>query len=443
MVNTTTTSPAPVRSSGYSYYVIAVLMLAYMLSLTDRVILGFLIEPVRAELGLTDTQIGLLLGFGFVLFYSILGIPLGALADRGNRRNIITVGIIVWSLATAASGLAAGFIGLLVARALVGAGEATLTPCTISTIGDRFEPEKSGFAYSLYSLGGIFGIGIAMALGGYLVHWTRDMSMTLPFIETTIEGWRLVFMLVGLAGVPFALFLFFTVSEAPRRKVAMVKHPSMIDIMKHIRKHGRAFFGLFGGYSAQVFSTYVPILWAAAHFQRYHNLDPQYMGWTFGIIFGLCGGIGVIIGGLLSDKLTKRGILEAPATVLMWSVPFQIPLVWIAFTTTDSTTALIVLGISMAVSSLYGGLQGTIVQVMTPGPMQGRMMAIYLLCITILGMGLGPSVVGFLSDYVYEGPMSLGYALATSMVGALVVTGIILWFSLPHMRRCIAAVRAK
>jgi len=165
MAESTHTIPAsaPWPKPAYSWYVVAVLMVAYMLSLMDRVLLGFLIEPVRMDLGLSDTQIGLLLGFGFVMFYSVLGVPLGALADRSNRRNLIVAGLVVWTLATAGTGFAGGFAAILFARTMVGAGEAALSPCAVSTIGDSFPRHKVGFALSIYSIGGAVGIGVATA----------------------------------------------------------------------------------------------------------------------------------------------------------------------------------------------------------------------------------------------------------------------------------------
>lgn len=425
--------------NGYAYFVVVLLMLAYMLSLMDRVILGFLIEPIRHELSLNDTQIGLLLGFGFVLFYSILGIPLGAVADAGNRRNLIVGGIIVWSLATAGTALASGFGALLLARTLVGAGEATLSPAAISTIGDRFTRERAGFAVSLYSLGGAFGIGIAMAIGGYLVAWTADFSWTVPLLNVEIGGWRLVFVIIGLAGIPFALFMLATMREAPRR-AARAAHPSMKTVASHMLRHKLAFTGLLVGFGAQVLSTYVPMLWAAAHFQRAHRFEAIELGIPFAVSFGLASGIAVIVGGLLSDWMTRRGVNDAPARVLFFSIPLQIPFVWVCFTGDQPTLALWAMSLLGFIASLYGGLQGTIVQLLTPGPMQGRMMAIYLFCVTVIGMGGGPLITGALSQHVFDGPSGLGLAMAVTMTGALLVSALVLALSRGAMRRCISEV---
>jgi len=426
---------SPVRA----YYVVIMLMIAYMLSLLDRVLLGFLIEPVRLDLGLSDTQIGLLLGFGFALFYSVLGVPLGALADRGNRRNLIVVGLLIWTLATAATGFAGGFIAILLARTMVGAGEAALSPCAVSTIGDSFPRHKVGFALSIFSIGGAVGIGVATAVGGYLAAWTAGMSWSIPALDLVLEGWRLVFVIVGFAGLPFALLFMLTVREAPRKATTTV-HPPMSRVFSHMNSNRSAFFGLFFGFGMQVLSTYIPMLWAAAHFHRLQGLGPLQLGLAFALIFGLASSVGVLVGGKLSDRAIGRGISDAPARVLFWAIPVQVPFVWLAFTLDDATLALFSLGVQSLVASMYGGLQGAMVQLLSPSNMHGRMMAIYLLSITVTGMGVGPLIVGALSQYVFSGNGALGYAMATTMTVAMFCAAVILTVTRNSMKQCIAKV---
>ncbi|RIA37984.1 putative MFS family arabinose efflux permease [Hephaestia caeni] len=426
---------SPARASAYSYYVVVLLMLAYMLSLMDRVMLGFLIEPVRHELGLSDTQIGLLLGFGFVLFYSILGVPLGAMADRGNRRNLMVGGILVWSLATAGTAFAAGFAGLLLARTLVGAGEATLSPGAVSTIGDRFPRERVGFALSLYSLGGAFGIGVAMAVGGYLVEWTSALSWAVPALGIELSGWRLVFLIVGLAGVPFAVLMLATMREAPRRGERK-EHPPLSAVIDHMARHKLAFAGLLLGFGMQVLSTYVPMLWAAAHFQRAFAMSPLQLGLAFTLIFGVATGVGVLIGGAINDMAMRRGISDAPARLVFWGIPLQLPFVWLAFVSGEPSFALWMLGFQILFASLYGGLQGAMVQVLTPSTMHGRMMGIYLFSVTVVGMGVGPLVTGALSQHGFSGNGALGLAMAATMTLALVLAALMLTVARRAMREC-------
>lgn len=404
-------SPA---SKRYAIYVVLVLMLAYMLSFMDRVLISLMIDPIRADLGLGDTQVGLLVGFGFVLLYSVMGIPFGVMADNGNRRNLMVFGVLGWSAATAVSGFAGGFLSLLAARAMVGIGEATLSPAAYSTIADRFEKRRLGFAVSLYNMGVSLGGGVAMLFGGMLVAWAMKTSVPMPWGELT--GWRLAFVAVGLLGVPLAALMMLTVREAPRRR-GNVKAPPLSALLNLAQTHKKAFAGVVIGYSILVIAAYGAMLWAPVHFARAHDLTPSQVGLAFGIIIGLFGTIGLAVGGILSDRSAKRGHVDAPVRVVLASAIIQFPLLMGAYLVTDTTIALILAAAGMATVSTIGGLQAATLQILTPASMRGRMTAIYLLVANMAGMGLGPLVIGFVSEHMFDGPASLGKALA-------VVTGV-------------------
>lgn len=404
-------SPA---SKRYAIYVVLVLMLAYMLSFMDRVLISLMIDPIRSDLGLGDTQVGLLVGFGFVLLYSVMGIPFGVMADNGNRRNLMVFGVLGWSAATAVSGFAGGFLSLLAARAMVGIGEATLSPAAYSTIADRFEKRRLGFAVSLYNMGVSLGGGVAMLFGGMLVAWAMKTSVPMPWGELT--GWRLAFVAVGLLGVPLAALMMLTVREAPRRR-GNVKAPPLSALFELAKTHKKAFTGVVFGYSILVIAAYGAMLWAPVHFARAHGLTPAQVGLAFGIIIGLFGTIGLAVGGILSDRSAKRGHVDAPVRVVLASAIIQFPLLMGAYLVTDTTIALILAAAGMATVSTIGGLQAATLQILTPASMRGRMTAIYLLVANMAGMGLGPLVIGFVSEHMFDGSASLGKALA-------VVTGV-------------------
>lgn len=393
----------------YAIYVVLVLMVAYMLSFMDRVLISLMIDPIRSELGLGDTQVGLLVGFGFVLLYSIMGVPFGAIADSGNRRNLMVGGVLGWSAATAASGFAGGFLSLLTARAMVGIGEATLSPAAYSTIADRFEKRKLGFAVSLYNMGVSLGGGAAMLFGGVLVAWAMATAIPLPWGELT--GWRLAFVAVGLLGVPLAAVMLLTVREAPRRQGA-AKAPPLSALWALAMQHKAAFGAVVIGYSIIVIAAYGAMLWAPVHFARAHGLSPAQLGLAFGVIIGLFGTIGLAVGGLLSDRSAKRGNVDAPVRVVLISAIIQFPLMMGAYLASDTTIALILAAAGMATVSTIGGLQAGTLQILTPATMRGRMTAIYLLVANMAGMGLGPLLTGFVSEHMFDGPTSLGKALA-------------------------------
>lgn len=422
---------------GYSYYVVILLMLAYMLSFLDRVLISLLVEPIRQEFGLGDTEIGLLVGFGFVLFYTVLGVPFGAAADRTNRRNLIVMGLIGWSLATAGSGLVSGFGGLLLMRALVGVGEATLSPAALSTIADRFPPERLGFAISIYSSGVVLGGGIAMGFGGMIAQWAASTSVTLPVLGM-IEGWRLAILLVGLLGLPLALLLLTTMREAPRGS-SQSEVPGLSVLLATMRSNAAAFATVFLGYGCAVISAYIPLLWGPALLGREHGMATGEIGLALGVIVGVCGLAGVLTGGALSDRLVRRGTPHAPILIVLATLPLQILILGGAYLAADTRPTLILLGIGTFLSSILGGLQATTVQLLTPAAMRGRAMAIYLLVVTILGMGLGPLAIGLFSDRVFGG---LPLSLATVSTVSLGLAAIILWLGRGAVRRSIIAARA-
>ncbi len=420
------------RPGAYAYYVVALLTLAYMLSFLDRILISLVVDPIRQEFGVGDAAIGLLVGFGFVLLYSIMGLPFGKLADRGNRRNLIVFGIIGWSLATMACGLAGSFAMLAIARALVGIGEATLSPAAYSTIADRFPAASRGFAISLYSLGVTLGGGLAMVFGGQLVEWTSGVSLSLPFgIE--VGEWRLAFLAVGFLGFPLALLLLATMREAGRQVPAIqpadgskASEDGGFDILfAWIRQHRRAFITILSGYSVLIIATYMPMLWAPAHFARLHGMSPSEIGSHFGLMIGGLGSAGLILGGLWSDRLARRGHIDAPVRIVILSILMQLATMVAAYLVTDRSLALLLLAAGMLAVSLIGGLQAATLQAMVPPLLRGRVSAVYLLFANLAGMGIGPLLVGLFSEHVFAGPNSLGLSLAslsgTSLVVALAI----------------------
>jgi MFS family permease len=406
----------------YSYYVVLLLMLTYILSFLDRVLICLLAEPIRAEFDLGDTEIGLLVGFGFVLFYTVLGLPFGAAADRFNRRNLIVMGLIGWSLATAGSGLIGGFGGLLAMRALVGVGEATLSPAALSTIADRFPPERLAFAIALYSSGVVLGGGLAMGFGGMLADWAGQTSVSLGALGT-VSDWRLAMLAVGLLGLPLALLLLATMREAPRT-AARAEVPGFGELLATIRANGRAFATVFLGFGSIVIAGYIPMLWGPALLAREHGMAAPDIGLALGVIVGLCGFVGVLSGGILSDRLTRSGVVDAPILVVLMTLPLQILAFGTAYMIDDTRSTLVLLGVGAFLSSMLGGLQATMVQLLTPPAMRGRAMALYLLVATLLGMGLGPLVIGLLSDHVFA---TLPPVLATVSTISLTIAMGILW----------------
>ena len=414
---------SPPRGLGYSYYVVAVLAVAYMLSFMDRTLISLLIGPIKAEFHLNDTELGLLIGFGFVVLYSLLGLPFGALADRADRRWLIIVGLIAWSFATSASGFAGGFVALMAMRTLVGVGEATLSPSAYSTIADRFPADRLGVAIAIYAAGVSVGGGLAMIFGGMLVEWAKSATMVLPLVGA-LSGWRLALVVVGLLGLPLALLMALTIREAPRRVHAA--SPPLSELLAYIGARPAAMIGGLACFAFANVANYVVFLYGAPLFMRVHGFDARTTGLALGSIVAVFGTVGMIGSGYVADRLTRRGFSDGTIRVIFWCLLAQIPIMPAAFLVGDPRIALALMVPTMILTTAASSVQGTALQLMTPPRMRGRIVALYLLVVTLVGMGIGPLMIGVLSDHVFTSKTGLASAMAVVALTGLIVASLIL-----------------
>lgn len=430
-------------ATGYGYYVVGVLMLAYMFSFIDRTLLSLVIDPIRKDLGLTDTQVSLLVGFAFAAFYTLLGLPVGRWVDTRGRRNLIALGIALWSLATVACGLANSFWRLFAARMAVGVGEATLSPSAYSLIPDFFPPHRLGFAMGVYSCGVTVGGGLAMLIGGYVVQWASHSAPVVPLIGP-VAGWQAPFLIVGLPGLLVALLVMLTVREPKRRLergATASSAPKISEVLAYLKVHWRVFAPLFAGLSGIVIAGYAFNFWAPAYFMRVHGLKPSEVGLVFGLGFGVFGTLGVLAGGAISDRVAKSGKLDAPLRVSIWSAIAQAPLFVIAYLAPTREVAVAVFIVTLFFASIYGGLQAAAIQAMTPNRMRGQVAALYLTIANMIGLGLAPTWTAWMTDHLFGGPLGTGKSLAVTTVVSLTVGVLLLTLALKPAQRQIAALR--
>ena len=263
-------------------------MLCYTLSFVDRQILSLLVGPIKHDLHISDTQMGLLLGFAFAIFYTFAGLPIGRIVDTYGRRNPIAVGIFLWSIMTAVCSLARSYWTLFLARIGVGVGEATLSPAAFSLISDYFPAEKLGLAISVYTMGIFFGSGVALAVGGTIVDSVMHMPALHVPILGTIATWRLSFLLVGIPGILVGL-LVYTVREPLRKNVlrdstGAMAHVGVIDMLRQIRQRWQSFWGMAIGMVFQSLASYAFLSWAPTFFQRIHGWTAGQAGRALGIL---------------------------------------------------------------------------------------------------------------------------------------------------------------
>ena len=414
--------PAAPERSSYQWYVVIICMVAYILSFVDRQILSLMIEPIKADLMLSDTQFSLLQGLAFSLFYAFMGVPIAALADKKSRVKIISVGIAFWSLATAACGLSKNFIQMFLARLSVGAGEAALSPAFYSIVADLFPKHKLGRALGVYAIGAFIGSGLAFLIGGYVIGLLKDVSfITLPVIGE-IKTWQLTFMIVGLPGVLLALLMILTVREPERKGLKMDANgvavkASFKNSMGFIKTHKKPFFCHFIGFSFYTMMLYSLLGWAPAYYMRDFGLDASQTGYILGSIILVANTSGALFCGWLIDFFSKRGYSDAAiragaigcAALIIPSVLFtQVNNMQLSF-------ALIFVAMFFSTFPIPASAAAT--QMLTPNQLRSQVSAKFLLISNLIALGVGTTAVALITDRYYENTLMVGNSI--SIVNAI------------------------
>jgi MFS family permease len=400
------------EGEGYAWYATFVLMLAYTLSYVDRQILSLLVEPIKQDFGVTDTQIGLLQGAAFAIFYTLAGIPMGRWADRGDRRKIIAWGIAFWSVATALCGLTKNYWQLFVARIGVGVGEAALGPAAYSMLADYFPPERRGRALGFYSMGVYLGIGLAMIIGAQVVTaLADDPPIVVPGIGE-LGAWHLTFLIVGLPGVLLALWAW-TLREPPRRGAGAAAPPVPIrDALAFLRAHRATFTAHFAGFSLLTLTFNAVVFWMPPYLMRVHGLTAGEFGVTLGLILAIGGAIGIFAGGAFADALRRRGAQDAE----LWSGIVGALLLWpfgvYAAQAPSPDAALVAFAGFMVFASFPFAAAAAALQNVTPNRLRGQVSAVYLFVVNLAGIGLGSFLTGFVNDHVFGDPARVGDSIA-------------------------------
>lgn len=406
-------SAAPVASGRSSpWLLLGFLFVAYAFSMIDRQILSLLVEPIKADLGISDTQISLLQGFAFVILYSLFGLPLGVMVDRFNRTRLIAAGMTVWSLATAACGLAGSYATLFLARVGVGFGEAALSPAAYSLIGDSFPRRRLGLAMGVFAMGGTVGAGLALIAGGMMIEAFEAHGLFhLPWIGA-VQPWQVAFMVVGLPGVLVAL-LFLILREPLRNAAApaITGAASSESYLVFLRANRSVLALHHIAVSFAALSGGAAMSWVIPFFTRTH-------GWslgTAGLHVGVANVVGALIGpltiGILADRLAAgrpdRRLLLCAAVVLAGGVAGgAMPLV------ASPMVAAACFGLFILFASAPIAVGGAALQELIPSQFRGRATALYLFFINLVGFGIGPTLVAMISDHFFSESGGIGTALA-------------------------------
>lgn len=397
-------------SNSYRNYVLVMLMVVYVFNFIDRQVLVILQESIKKELHLSDTQLGVLSGFTFAIFYVSFGIPIARLADRGNRRNIVAISLGIWSMMTAFSGFAKNYIQLLLARVGVGIGEAGGSPPAHAMISDYFPPEKRSTALSIYSMGIYIGVLIGFILGGYL---NQEL------------GWRTAFFVLGIPGVIFSLLFYFTVKEPVKGSTDKVQSSkgethSLKQVLQFLySKKTFVYLALASG--LHTFCIYSMSNWAPSFLSRLHGMQNSAIGVSLGLIFGIGGMLGTFTGGFLTDHFGKKDkcyYLKIPAYAIIISIPFVIGTLFFQ----ETSYSLICLSIVAFLHSMFLGPVISVSHSLVPASMRAFTSAILFLVINLVGLGFGPLLVGIVSDLLKPslGVESLRWAMASTTIIAVI-----------------------
>jgi MFS family permease len=402
----------PLPTPAYAWYTAILLTVVYVFSFIDRYILGLLVEPIKQDLGLTDTQIGLLLGPAFALLYTTMGVPIGWLADRWRRTWIVGIGVVLWSIATASCGLAKNFTQLFIARISVGVGEATLAPCALPMIADSFPPEKRGKPVAFYTTALSLGAGIASLVGASVLIWSKSSgSLALPILGE-IEGWQFAFIAVGMPGVLLGI-LMFLLREPARQEQAGISADSRPGLKVALR-YLRADAGLYSGFVAIVCVMTIVAYshgWLPAMFERTWGWPPEkYAIWN-GVMMLALGPITVNLTGWYIDKLFNQGHQDAPVRLMILGTLILVPTGVIAPLMPSGELAFAVYGVNLIGIAIVSASAPTALLNVTPGEIRSQITAIYFLVISVAGLMLGPTAVGLLNDYV-TGTEGINYSVA-------------------------------
>jgi MFS family permease len=403
------TSGAP-PGPRYAPYALAVLFVAYVLAFVDRQVLNLLVEPIKHDTGLSDTQISLLQGLSFALFLSIGGLPIGRLIDTSHRTRLLAIGIGIWSLMTGAFGLTHVFGVMLLSRIGVSVGEATMTPSAYSLLGDYFPPHRLGLAVGLFSMGGYFGSGLALILGSAALTLLPAHDMRAPLIGP-VHPWQAIFLSLVPIGLVIAVWVA-TLREPTRRNGDATSAPDWRAMVAYFKAMWRPLLGVNLSVGFTVMAAYGLLAWAPALITRRYGLPPAQAGWRLGILLIVACCSGTLLAGVIGDRLRAQGL--ATGRLIVMSAALAAALPFAAMTPRAESFGWLLAGLAplLFFLSMATGCGPTLLQEITPNRLRGVQHSLAVLAANLLGLGLGPTVVALATEHLFGGPSSVGISLS-------------------------------
>jgi len=407
---------APVASDGAwpspsrGWLLVALLALASVVSQFDRTVINLMVEPIKAEFGLNDTAFGALQSIAFGIFYVIACIPLGRAADNTNRKWLIGICLFFWSLFAMASGLAKTYWQLFLTRIGVAVGEASLTPAGLSMLSDHFPPDKLGRPVSGFLMSAPVGQGLAFIGGGSLLTALTGSQMLESGLLAGLEPWQAAFILIGAPGV--LLVPLFLLLREPTRRGAQVDQLSAKDTARLIGRMWRALVPMFIGFAMVLLVAYSIAIWTPALLQRTYGWNAEQVGWGFGLVLIVFGMTGVIAAGFASDWLAAKGHRDAPLKVACAGFAVAGVSGVLAPLMPSPYLALALLGVTLFFGNMPFPCAATSLQLIVPNRARAQISAVYVTFTTMVGLGVGPTVIGIMTDYVFQDPAQIRYSMS-------------------------------
>jgi MFS family permease len=402
--------PGALPSAGTRWWLLGVLFVTAIVSYSDRLILSMLVDPLSADLGLTDAQVGLLQGPAFTLVYVFTALPVGRLADRYSRRRLLLAGATLWCAATVLCGLAPSAGVFLVGRLLLGVGEAALIPTALSMLGDSFPPERRGVALGVFLLGSVVGGPFGITIGGLLLSLAQGGSFAAWPGIGGLAPWRAVLTTTGVVGLVSPL-LILTLSEPLRGRT---EDSDFAATRRHFLSDWRRLVPLYGGLAMLSIGDYGLVSWVPTALKRVFSWTPDRVGVYFGVITATAGIAGSLLGGWIADIAERRGGDRARLLVSMTGAVLAVSAA-AAISQGHADAVLFGLGFWIFTSTLGEVSAVAVIQDIVPAQFRGTAFAMLTFTNTLVGLGGGPPLIAAATEYVYRSPTAVDRAI--SLVG--------------------------
>ncbi|MBV1919874.1 MAG: MFS transporter [Pseudomonadales bacterium] len=447
-------APPSKKDSLASHYALGVLLIAYILSFIDRNIMALLVGPIREDFNISDFQFSLLHGLAFTLFYIVLGLPIGWLADRISRKLIISSGIFFWSLMTSLCGLANNFHSLFLTRIGVGVGEASLSPAAYSLLSDLYSEKNLRWATAIFAMGITIGSGTSYMIGGWLYDTLSAMDLSSYPLIGSMAVWQITFVGIGLPGLVVVVLMLF-VSEPRNQKSNNTTKFSpakssptelnsadvipLKDVIQYLKAHWKAFFSLMGSVSMMAIIGYGTLTWFPEFLVRTYGISKTEAGTALGAIFIFAGTLGTFAGAFFCGLLQKRGYTDANLRLIMIAAVTLIIPATVAPLMPTSTLALTVSAFVIFIHYMHFGVAMAGLQLITPNRMRAQTSALMLFLTNFFGLALGGTIVAALTDFVFNDDNSLRYSLSVISLVFYPIAAAFVAFGLKAYRKIITA----